>query len=448
MQKQIIVIGGGPAGIEAAKAAATAGARVILVSNAPIGGRAGWHSLLPSKVWLTASDSLALFLEAERLGVAADTAVQPDLPQILARIAHVKQTWNGQQASELEALGVEVMVGTAVFTSSTTIALQDDQGQTGQTLTADAFIVAAGSVPVFPPHMKPNGKQIIAPRFASALNTLPPHMIVVGGGATGTEFAYLFNRLGVAVTWIVDETGVLPTFDPQAAQFVAEALTGCGVTLLAGQQVAQLAAAAEGVTAVLADGTTHTADMAFLAIGRRPDVAGLNLAAAELGDVVVDEYGRSAQPHIYFVGDVTGAPMIANRAMAQAWTAGRHAAGQTPIVCSPQTVIRAIYTEPQLAEVGRLTGADLDTVQVPFAASLKAHLLPHQEGFVKLAYERGNGRIAGAVAVGPHAGDVIAPVAVALQAELTVAALGALYGAHPTLSELAFMAARQGHIES
>ncbi len=433
MSKQIIIIGGGPAGIEAARAAALGDTAVTLITNAPIGGRAGWHSLLPSKVWLTAADALAI------------PGTTPPTPgEILARIRQVKESWNAQQQAELAALGVQFETATAEFSNPTTLTLKDKDGNAIGERHPDVVIVATGSVPVFPPQMKPNGKQIIAPRFASALDSLPASMLVVGAGATGTEFVYLFNRLGVAVTWIVDEFGVLPSFDREAAAFLAEVLARRGVNGVAGRQVARMDTSEEGVTAVLTDGSTHFAQQAFLAIGRKPDVTGLNLAAAGLDGVEVDEYGRSAQPHIYFVGDATGAPMIANRAMAQAWVAGQHAAGLSPATFPPETVIRAIYSEPQVAEVGVMSGAGITSVKAPFSAGLKAHLLPEGHGFVKIGYEAGNGRITGAAVVGPHAADLAAPIAVAMRGGLTMAEFGALYGAHPTITELAFAAARIG----
>ncbi len=443
MSKKIVVLGGGPAGIEAAKAAAKAGADVTVVSNAPVGGRAGWHSLLPSKVWLTAADSLGLFAEADKLGMSG-AAGQAEPTVILARIKAVKESWNGQQRAELEALNVKFVMGTAVFSDPHALTISNDDGESS--LTADAFIVATGSVPVFPPTMKPNGKNILAPRFASALDSLPESVVVVGGGVTGTEFVYLFNRLGMDVTWVVNQSGVLPEFDSEAAQVLADAFAARGVRLVAGHAAERIDQVGGGVSVVTTSGETHLAAIAFLAIGRKPDTAALNLEAAGLtlehGTATIDENGRSSVPHIYFVGDVTGKPMIANRATAQAWAACQHAAGQTPVPFSEGTVIAAAYSEPQVAQIGQLSGDGIETVRVPFTASLKGLLLPQGDAFVKLAYETESGCLVGGTAVGDHAADVLAPVMVAIHAGMTIQDFAALYAANPTLSELAFMAAR------
>ncbi len=396
MSKKIIIIGGGPAGIEAAKAAKREGADVTIVSNAPIGGRAGWHSLLPSKVWLTVADTLGVFQEADVLGIAHPPIVDTDPGDVLARLQQVKAAWNEQQQQVLLGLGVEIVTGTAVFTSPNSIELRDKDGNTTGEMQADAFIITAGSVPIFPPTMKPNGKGIIAPRFAGALKRLPQSMIVVGGGATGSEFAYLFCRLGLEVTWIVEQKGVLPDFDPAAGQFLADVLVQHGVKLVLGHRAEDIEDMGDYVHVTLADGSKHKAEMAFLAIGRKPDVGNLNLEAAGLpvenGTVAVDEYGRSATSHIYLAGDVTGSPMIANRAMAQAWVAGRQAAGGSAEPFASETVVAAIYTEPQVAQIGDLSGPSIKTVQVPYAEGMKGHLVA-EDGFVKVGYDVENGRI-------------------------------------------------------
>lgn len=443
MSKRVVIIGGGPAGIEAAKAAAKAGGSVTLVNNGPVGGRAGWDSLLPSKVWLTAADSLGLFAEAEALGLFG-AAGQADSAAIVARIKVLKGQWSRQQQAELDNLGVRLVTGTAVFTDPHTLTISHEENQ--RKLTADAFIVATGSVPVFPPTLKPNGKNVLAPRFASAMETLPRSIVVVGAGATGAEFVYLFNRLGLDVTWIVDQFGVLPDFDREAAETLAAALANRGVNMVSGHMAERIDPLEAGIVVVTTDGAVHPAAMAFLAIGRRPDTESLNLEAAgltlEKGVAVVDDNGRSAQPHIYFAGDAAGLPMIANRAMAQGWTAGRRAAGMEAASFNPAAVIGAVYSEPQVAQVGRLQGNNIRTVRALFSASLKAQLFFQEEAFVKLAYAEENGRLTGAAAVGSQAADVLAPVMVAIHAGMTITDFAALYAAHPTLSELAFTAAR------
>ena len=338
-----------------------------------------------------------------------------------------------------------VLQGRAAFADPTSVRVEGGDGD-GRRLEADKIIVAVGSIPIFPEGMKPNGKQILAPRFASHLAPLPESVVVIGAGATGCEFAYLFNRMGVDVTWIVDQFGVLPGFVPEAGALLKDALVARGVSLVEGQMADHIETGDRGATVVLADGSAHSAAVAFVAIGRQPDLGRLNLEAAGLDapvGVVTDAYGRSDEPAIYVVGDAAGAPMVANGATSQAWVAGRHAAGAAVNPYRAESTIAAVYTEPQVAQVGRQSGQGIATVQVPFAASLKARLLPENAGFLRLAYVEADRRLAGAAAAGPHAADLLAPMAVALQLDATLADLETLYPAHPTLSELPFIAVRR-----
>ncbi len=198
------------------------------------------------------------------------------------------------------------------------------------------------------------------------------------------------------------------------------------------------------------DGSRYTGSMAFLAIGRTPDLARLALDTAGLapgpgGGLETDVYGQTRVPGIYAVGDATGAPMLANRATAQARIAARHALGLPTPPFRPETVVHAVYCEPQVAQVGTLQTASnqLLTVRLPFTAGLKGHLLADGDGFVELAYDKHDRRVVGGVAVGPHAADVLAPVALAIAWGATVEQLAEVAGAHPTVSELAFLAAQE-----
>jgi dihydrolipoamide dehydrogenase len=320
-------------------------------------------------------------------------------------------------------------------------------------LEADAFIVATGSVPIFPPGLKPDGDRIIAPRFAGKLRGLPASMAVVGGGVTGTEFVYAFDRLGVAVTWLVDEFGVLPPFERDTTTLLVQALEARGVERHEGVAVASVEADSEGGTTTLRNGQSFRTEMAFIAIGRRPDVANLNLEAAGfaagLRELAVDEYARTAVPHIYAAGDATGAPLVVNKAWAQAWTGARHATGvQTPPL-EPATWVEAVYTHPQVAQVGLTAeraaaeGRPVNVQRVEAREALKNLLVNDEAGFITLVSDPETGQVLGGSAVGGHAADVLAPIALAIGLEATVSDLAAIFPAHPTLSELPFAVARR-----
>ncbi|MCB0197881.1 MAG: NAD(P)/FAD-dependent oxidoreductase [Anaerolineae bacterium] len=451
MTTHIAVIGSGPAGVMAAQAAADAGATVTLIGAEPPGGRAGWHSLLPSKVMLTAADSLGLAQRFQKLGLS-EADQTPDSAAMVQRIRSLSQAWSERLTADVTQEGVQFLRGQAAFQSERRLIITPPEGDPIE-LEADAFIVASGSVPIFPPQLKPNGKQIIAPRFVGKLDHLPKSIIVVGGGVTGTEFTYAFNRLGVEVTWLVDQFGVLPPFERDVVDVLMEELTGRNVVCHQGVAAESAVADDSGVTVTLQNGQIFNADMAFIAIGRRPDVAGLNLAAAGLPEdlrqgISVDGYGRSTVAHIYAAGDASGMPMTANKAMAQGWIAGRHVAGASVAPYRSETVVEAVYTEPQVAQVGlskieaREAGHAVQVRHLDYGANLKAMLMDDTVGFVKLVADADDGTVLGASAVGDHATDTLAAIALGIGLKAKLSDIASLFAAHPGLSELAFAAAR------
>lgn len=180
--KTLIVIGGGPAGMTAALEAATLGAAVTLVSAEPLGGRATWHSLMPSKVYLTAADALEEAQHFSALGLVGTASPVPDLPALRARIAAQAQTWSQYQQEQLHARGVNLVFGKAQFLDPYHLQVEQTD-QEPQTLEFSQAIIATGSEPVFLPQLKPDGRQIIAPRHVGQLAAWPRHLLVIGGGS-------------------------------------------------------------------------------------------------------------------------------------------------------------------------------------------------------------------------------------------------------------------------
>ena len=218
---------------------------------------------------------------------------------------------------------------------------------------------------------------------------------------------------------------------------------------MSGRRLQAIERAGDRVHLTLTDGSRYTAAMAFLAIGRKPDTAALNLAAAGLaqtdgGGLPVDAYGRTPAPTVFAAGDVTGGPMVANRAMAQAWIAGRIAAGSRAEPYNPHSLIRAVYTDPQVAQVGSTVDSapGLMTVHLSLSAGLKPKLLQEVMGFVEVVYDPTSRLVVGGLAVGAHAADALAPIATAVHLSATVDQLTNLYLAHPSFTELGLMTVR------
>ena len=388
--------------------------------------------------------------------------IQQPMDSIL-HIVDIMMSWD--HVAELRDLGVQIVIGKAAFLDAHRVEVAGANGDAVAgaaaplVIEADSIVVASGSVAMFPPGLEPDGNRIIAPKLALKLEGLPSSIALVGAGVTGTEFVYAFNRLGVAVTWLVDEYGVLPPFERDTTAELVAALEGRGVERHEGIAVQSVVADEEGVTSTLRDGRSFRTDMAFIAIGRRPDVAGLNLEAAGLPmdarlGIEVDEFSRSSVPGIYAAGDVTGMPMTANKALAQGWIAGWHAAGAAVSPYRPETVISAVYSDPQVAQVGLTEeeagreGRKVEVHRLGYESGLKPLLMDETRGFVKLVADDGDGTILGASAVGAHAANLLAPIALGIRLGARLEDLAAIFAAYPGLSELPFAAARSAALES
>lgn len=446
----IAVIGGGPAGVAAALEAAAHGGFVTLVSAEAIGGRATWSSLVPSKVCLTAADHLDDARHQEALGVIVE-APRLDLARMRQRIEETCNTWSAHQTQLLLDRKVRVVRGKASFAAPDRLSVERDGGES-EIISFDKAIIATGSVPIFLPALKPDGKRILAPRLIGKLADWPGHMIVIGGGVTGAEFAYFFRCAGCAVTWLTDQPLMLPTFDPEIAAALERSLEARGVAMIKSAPVASAEPAGNGVCVTLQDGTPIEGSHAFIAIGRRADVADLGLVAAGIlhapAGIHIDAHCRTSKTHIYAAGDAAGPPYTANCGMARARVAARHAVGAPAAPFRPHAVIETTYTLPQAAQVGltESTAAELDrpvsVFRARYGAALKARLGEAAEGFVKLVAKPDDGRLLGGAAFGDRAADALAPVALAVAKGLSIEDLSETFAAHPTLSEIIGIALR------
>lgn len=446
----LVIIGGGPAGIAAASEAARFSVQVTLIEADQLGGRATWHSLLPSKAWLSTADRMAGRPNAQKLGLTQDMP-NYDFSTLLTRIAGIKRAMHQHYTGQLEAGGVRLVKGTASFEDAAHIRVEHEDGS--ETLTADRVLIATGSGPVFLPDVRPDGQRILAPRLMSKLSVIPDSLIMIGAGVTGSEFAYMFNMLGADVTLVTDIDELLPRSDRDISQALDDVFRAREMTIRYHSAVKSAAADAGGVVVTLHNGDTLRADMAFIAIGRKPHLDGLNIDAAglqpdALGALVVDGFGRTAVEHIYAAGDVTGAPMTANKGMAQGYIAARHALGGQVAPFHPATVVEAVYTHPEVAQVGlteavaQQQGRLVTVIKRPYSGNLKAHLLGATEGMFKLLVDPETNALLGGAAIGPGAVDTVAPLAIALKYGARAEDLASIFAGHPSLGETLFDAAR------
>ena len=390
--RTLTVIGGGPAGVQAALSAAPHLEQVRLVASGPPGD---WSKLLPSRVWLAAVDEISRascspFIEA--LGV--------DLGKLSDEVDRVSRSWRDRVRKELSEAGVEVVIGRATFRSRTELIVTD--GSKDLTVETDATIIASGAEPAFPPGLEPDGEQVFSAATVSQMAAIPESIIVIGDGCIGFEFVDVFSRLGVNVRWIVLEGGPRSGFALEIDDQLLAAFRERGVEFLPGAPVSL--ERGPSVAVVRPDGSRFEADAAFVNIGHRPRISSLELAAAGLttadnGALQVDEYFRTRAEGIYAVGDAlrfwTG-----NVAMGEARCAALHAARVPVAPFDHDTTIIAFGYNPQVAKVGSWD-VDEPSVRsgvVSYESCLMAHVERQMDGFVRVAWTEDE-RILGA-----HAG--------------------------------------------
>ncbi|WP_053235061.1 FAD-dependent oxidoreductase [Sandaracinus amylolyticus] len=460
--RAVVVIGGGPAAVSAAVEAARHGAGVTLVAEEAIGGRSTHASLVPSKVLLH-------LVGERRVRKVSGRIDAEDLAHVIAEMGRVAEHEGARLSKRLEDAGVAIVRGLARFVAPDAIEIARE-GKATRRERFDAAVIATGSVPWFPAGFfgdaaaagggRPDGERVLAPRHLRALRDLPRTMMVIGGGATGAEATHAFRELGVEVTWIVDDLGLLPGFDRELADSLGDVLMERGVKIVHGKRVTKVARSGESVTATLDGGRTYSAERAFVAVGRRADTARLGLDAigvavdARSGAVVVDDALRSTSvPSVLACGDAAGGAFVASKAHVEGWIAGRRAAG----LDAPRVVangwVETVYSEPELALVGlspqraRFAKRDVDVRTVSFDESVKGTLHGvgvdrHARGMLRVVCDPETRVVLGASAIGPHAAEVLGPIAVAVRAKMTIEELGAAGMAAPTFGELAGVGGR------
>ncbi|MFW5812048.1 MAG: dihydrolipoyl dehydrogenase family protein [Alkalispirochaetaceae bacterium] len=436
----ITVIGSGPGGREAAVQAAKRGLTVAVVSATPPGGRATVGSLLPSKVWLA---------EAERYHEARSLA--PDLtPAVEAITAGVNRRMKQRSASvseELEKLGVAVHLGSGVLLSPQRLRIEPtEEAADAYEIESRYVILATGSEPRFFPNVKPDGQRIIAPRHTRLLQEIPESILFVGGGVTSTEYASVFAKLGSRVTIATNIERLLPRSDVDLVASVTDYLTSLGVEIMRNTPIASVEREGERVVTRSQGGEVIETDYAFIATGRLPDhaaFADLGLETNENGALLTDAQQRTSISTVFAVGDVTGAPMIANRAIRQGRVAAAAIVGDPEgDIVSAGLNIEAVYTHPGLAQVGPVQelrekeGAGVTCYRRGYGEALGPLIEDHGDGYIKIWEDDTSGEVLGGAAFGEHAVELMAPVQIAAERGMSLKELLRSPFAHPSMMEI------------
>jgi dihydrolipoamide dehydrogenase len=452
----VIVLGGGPGGYVAAIRAAQLGQKVAVVEREALGGVCLNWGCIPTKSLLRNAELASILTgEAKEFGFSFDNL------KLDYAVAHKRS----RQVSDRLVRGIGFLFkknnitqiqGTAKLISPKQIRVEPSD----QTLEGKKIIIATGARPRSLPGMVVDGKKIITSRQALELTNAPKRLVVVGAGAIGMEFAYVFRAYGAAVTVIEMLPHVLPLEDDETAAEVAKAFKKQGIVTLVNTRTEAVEPTADGVNVRVKDqGTgqeqTIAADMVLVAIGVAPNSDGIGLEAAGVqtdkrGFITINETMQTNIPGIYAIGDVTGKLLLAHVASAQGIVAAEHIAGHEtrPIKDADYAFMpRCTYCKPQVASLGyteaqaKEKGYEIKVGKFPFIASGKALGLNEKEGFVKIIADAKYGEILGAHLVGPEVTELLPELALAHTWELTTEEIARTVHAHPTLSEALMEAA-------
>ena len=457
---RIVIIGGGPGGYEAALVAAQLDAEVTLVEADGPGGACVLTDCVPSKTFIASSEVMTGYRHNDRFGIrsAGLDGVTVDAVAVNTRVKKLALAQSGDIQAKLIKAGVEVVHGRALLGEDTLghthqVLIMPEAGEM-YSLEASTVLIATGATPRVLPTAKPDGVRVLDWRQVYDLTELPEHLIVVGSGVTGAEFASAYLAMGTRVTLVSSRERVMPHEDADAAMAIERVFRDRGMTILNQSRATSVVNTGDGVLVTLSDGRTVEGSHALIAVGAVPNTASLGLReyGVDVGDggyVTVDRVSRTNVPGIYAAGDCTGVLPLASVAAMQGRIAIWHAMGEAVAPLRLRTVSANVFTDPELATVG-VTQNDVDAgrvparqVMLPLSGNARAKMADLHDGFVKLFCRPATGQIIGGVVVAPKASELILPITMAIENNLTVDQLAHTITIYPSLSGSIAEAARQ-----
>ena len=441
---QLLVLGSGVGGYTAAFRAADLGLDVVLVERYErLGGVCLNVGCIPSKALLHVAKVIA---EAQ---LAAEHGVTFGEPEI--DVDALRGWKDGIVAKLTGGLGqmangrkVRIVSGEGRFTGPNALTVGDE------TISFDSAIVAAGSSAAMLPGL-PDDPRVVDSTGALEMPDIPQRLLVIGGGIIGLEMAAVYDALGSKVTVVELLDSLLAGVDPDLVKPLRKRIEARYEAIHLGTKVEQVEAADDGLKATFSNGNAETFDRVLVAVGRRPNGAGLGLETAgvtvdDSGFVPVDDQMRTNVAHIYAIGDIVGEPMLAHKSAHQGKVAAEVIAGHN-VAFEPRGIPNVAYTEPEVAWTGlteteaRERGIEVEKAVFPWSASGRALALDGSTGMTKLLFDPETKRLLGAGAVGPSAGDLIAEPTFALEMGADAEDIGLTIHPHPTLSETIAFAA-------
>ena len=453
---RVVIIGGGPAGYEAALVGAQLGADVTVIDRDGLGGSAVLTDVVPSKTLIAAAEILTRAVEGARLGLqfdGADTSyarVGVDLSKLNARIRDLAAKQSDDIEERLRTEGITVRRGSGYLVAPDLVGIHGSE----ERFEADVVLLATGARPRELPAAAPDGERILNWKQLYELETMPSHLIVVGSGVTGAEFASAYHGIGAKVTLVSSRDHVLPGQDSDAAAVIEDVFARRGITVLGRSRAESVVNTGSGVLVTLGDGSVLEGSHCLMAVGSQPNTEELGLATAgvttsEQGHIVVDRVSKTNVRGIYAAGDCTGVLMLASVAAMQGRIAMWHALGDSVKGLELSSVSANIFTDPEIATVG-CSQADVDSGRVnaevlllPLAGNPRAKMQNLRDGFVKLFCTRTSRTVIGGVIVAPKASELIYPLTLAVEQRMNVDDLATTFTVYPSLTGSIAEAARR-----
>jgi len=448
----VCVIGTGPGGYIAAVRASQLGMKVAVVEREELGGVCLNRGCIPTKAMLRSAEVLHIAEHASDYGVLVEN-VSFDFGQVVNRREKVVKQLTGGVGSLFKSYGIEVIKGSGRLAQGGQVVVS---GSTDDTVNARHVILATGSVPAKLPIPGADGPGVIDSDGALALKEVPKSMLIIGGGAVGSEWACVFSSFGTKVTLVEMLPTLLPLEDEDMGRTLARSLQRQGVTVHTEARLEEITTGDDGQSVgvlTLKDGKQEriAAEKILVGVGRKPNTDGLALDAAGVktdrrGFVEVDDYLRTNVPNVYAIGDITGKQLLAHLASHQGVVAAEAIAGKAHPM-DYKVVPACTYTHPEVASVGlsekkaRDAGYDVQVGRFPFQANGRALTYGDVEGLVKIVADAKYGELLGVHIIGPQASELIPEAALGIRLEATLEDLSGTIHAHPTLAEAVMEAA-------
>jgi len=458
-QVDAAVIGAGPGGYHVAIRLGQLGKKVVCIDRDEVGGVCLNWGCIPTKALLHVGEVIRHIDRAGSLGLKVPKA-EVEREAVAKFKTDVVNANVGGVKTLFKANGVEFVRGEASFVSPTEIEIKTEGGN--ERIAATNIVIATGSAPVDVKAWPRDGETIVNSDDAVRLRRIPKRLLVIGGGVIGLEFATVYRRLGADVLVVEMMPQILTGTDAEIGKTLGRILKKQGIEIMLNTKVGALEKDGSNVRVTFnGEGTggkdeTREFDMALVAVGRRPVTDRLNLKAAgldvdERGFVAADRQQRTKVANVFAIGDVTGAPLLAHRAMKQGVVAAEVISGDRSAAFDPVAVPNCIYTDPEVATVGlseeeaKAAGYELRIGKFPLAASGRARTMNESEGMIKLVGDARSDLLLGMHVVAPQAESLIGEGVIALEMGATLEDIGLSVHPHPTLTEGIMDAAEAAH---